>query len=574
MSALDKRLPWVWIVAAVALVLAIFDVWWFAKYRHGYPLTIDEAGYIAIGLNDHIGLQGGGLHGWWNAIENEVPQAPLVPAITSVTLIFKNGVLNAFGVLTGFAVLLTFAAYGIGKRLAGAALGALAAVVVATLPGTFVFAREYVFALPAAALLACAVLFLLWSDGLRSRRWSIACGAAIGLMLLARTMTVAFCPALVLAAIVAAILRGHFLGQGRLGRRAVNLALLVLVALAFAATWYLRNYEPVYDYLTSYGYGSSAVNYGANHSLISWGRWTAVGTRMIYADLLLPLAALIVIGLIVLAYVAVRRVRTADSRRDSLIGLAASDVFSVALIVLCCYVALTSSRNGGEGFTIPISVLLPPLAVVALRYVNRKVLAPVLAALGVITVFNVASNSNVSESLSRTRLVDVPTLGNLPWANGVPHAVSALRAQVPGPEAKFGPADAEWVNINEELVAFVVGQIEKGAHEPVAFASRNEVLNTSTFAFGGQVQFARPFFMIQINAEPEDSIANYVRLLSKPEYGRPGFLITMSDETGDYPPIVTQRYAEEAARRTGFHIVRTWTLPDGREMRVWERRES
>jgi hypothetical protein len=574
MSELDKRLPWVWIVAAVALVVAIFDVWWFAKYRHGFPLTIDEAGYIAIGLNDHIGFQSGGLHGWWKAIEDEVPQAPLVPAIASATLILKNGVLNAFGVLTAFSVVLTLAAYGIGKRLAGAALGALAAVVVATLPGTFVFAREYVFALPAAALLSCAVFALLCSDGLRNRRWSIACGVAIGLMLLTRTMTVAFVPPLLVAAVVAAIGRGRVLGQGQMGRRAVNLALLIFCTLVLAATWYLRNYEPVYEYLTNYGYGSNAANYGANHSLLSWGRWNAVATRMIYTDLLLPLAVLIVIGLIVLACVAVRRVQTAESRRDTVIRLAASDVFTVALVVACCYVALTSSRNGGEGFTIPVSALLPPLAVVSLRYLTRRVVAPVLAALGVIVVFNLLSNSNLSESLSKTRLVDVPTLGNLPWANGVPHAVSAVRAEVPGPEAKFGPDDARYQEINEELVAFVVHQIEAGAHEPVAFASRNQVINTSSFAFGGLVQFSRPFFMIQINAEPEDSVANYVRLLSRPEFGRPGFLITMSDETGDYPPLVTQRYAEAAARRTGFRIVKTWTLPDGRQMRVWERRES
>ena len=85
-------------------------------------------------------------------------------------------------------VLLTFATYGIGERLAGPRLGALAALVVATSHGTFIFAREYIFALPTAALLACAMYALLRSERLEIRRWAIACGAALGLMVLARTM--------------------------------------------------------------------------------------------------------------------------------------------------------------------------------------------------------------------------------------------------------------------------------------------------------------------------------------------------------------------------------------------------
>ena len=49
---------------------------------------------------------------------------------------------------------LTLATYGIGERLAGPRLGALAALAVGTSQGVFVFHREYIFALPTAALLA------------------------------------------------------------------------------------------------------------------------------------------------------------------------------------------------------------------------------------------------------------------------------------------------------------------------------------------------------------------------------------------------------------------------------------
>ncbi len=176
------------------LAIVAMNVWWIATYRHGYPLTIDESGYIAFALEDHFALQSGGLHGWWDAVQGHAPYAPLVPAVTSLAFVFKTGVLEGFGVLIGFLALLGLASFGIGERLAGPRLGALAAMVVVTTPGAFLFTREYVFAIAVAALLAGAVYALLRSDGLRSSPWAIACGVALGLMLLARTMTIAFLP--------------------------------------------------------------------------------------------------------------------------------------------------------------------------------------------------------------------------------------------------------------------------------------------------------------------------------------------------------------------------------------------
>jgi hypothetical protein len=572
----DARVRWLAVVLAGLVLLVAMDLWWVVTYRHGYPLTIDEAGYIAFGLVDHFGLQNGGLHGWWDAFLGQAPYAPLVPAVTSLVFTVKAGVLEGFVVLIGFMVLLTLATYGIGQRLAGPRLGALAALVVATAPGTFLFVREYVFALPVAALLSSAVYALLRSDGLRSWRWAVACGAALGLMLLARTMTVAFVPVVLVVAVLAVLVRGSRAqpGTGRLGARFRNLGLLLLAGFAVAGPWYIHNLDPVFEYLTNYGYGAQSAYYGPNHALVSWFRWREVASRMTATDLLVPLAALVLTGLIAVAVLAVRRILAAEDRRAAVLGLLGSDAFSVALVFAGCYAALTSSRNGGEGFTFPVAMLLPPLAVIALKRARASVVAPALAALGLIVAVNVTASTTLWASLARVREVSVPGFGSLPWIDGTPQAVSAIRAQIPGPATRFVDRDRGWQEANDELASLVFQLSDEGIHQPVAFASRNRALNTSTLLLAGMLDQRTSIWLLQLNPEPSDTIATYTHQLSSPEFGLPGILVTMSNNTGDFPPTVNQRYAEAAARRVGFQQIRTMTLPDGRQLHVWVRREE
>jgi Dolichyl-phosphate-mannose-protein mannosyltransferase len=565
LPALSQRVRWALVVAAGMLLLVAIDVWWVATYRHGYPLDIDEAGYTLIGFVDYLGLRGGGLHGWWEAIQNQAPNAPLVPAVTSLLLVVKAGVLEGFATLIGFLVLLVFAIYGLAERLAGPRLGALAALVVATSPGCFLFAREYIFALPVAALLACAVYALLRSEGLRVRRWAIGCGAALGLMLLARTMAVAFVPGVLAAAVVALVTRE----RNSTRRGLANLGLLLGTGVAVSATWYAHNLQSVINYLTGYGYGAQSSQYGASHAVISWGRFRAVAERITVDDLLVPLAVLMLAGLVAVAVATIKRVVEADDRRTTLAKLARSDALGVAIVFAAGYAALMSSQNGGNGFTFPLTVLLPPLAVLALS-VYRVAVVPAVAALAAIAALNVAATSDIWEGLSRNRLVSVPGFGALPWLNGVPHAVGGIRVQVPGPETRFDNRDRGWPRADEGLAQFLVEKVGTPTTTPVvAFASHNRVLNTNTVELAGILRFHRSIPLTLLSAEGGDTVAAYARQLSDPQFGLPTVLVTMDRNTGDFPPLVTQAYAETAARRLHFRVIHTMRLPDGRLVRVW-----
>src|SRR5215218_3903222 len=116
---MSERSRWLLVVAVGCLLLAAMDAWWVLSHRHGYPLDIDEAGYTTFAFTDYLGLRDGGLHGWWEAVQNQTRFAPLLPALTSWPMLIHPGTMAGFFVLIGLAVLLVLVSYGIGERLAG-----------------------------------------------------------------------------------------------------------------------------------------------------------------------------------------------------------------------------------------------------------------------------------------------------------------------------------------------------------------------------------------------------------------------------------------------------------------------
>lgn len=564
----SERARWTLAVAVGVLLLMALNLWWVLTYRKGFPLNVDEAGYTSIALTDWLGFHNGGLHGWWSAFQSQTPTAPLVPALTSVLLIVKQGIMEGFAVLIGFFALLAFAAYGLGERLAGPRLGALAALAVATSEGALLFSREYVFALPATALLSCAVYALLRSERMRVRRWAIACGAAVGLLVLARTMAVAFAPGVFAAALVGMLA----IDRTDLKRRFLNLAFAAVAAVLVAGTWYFHNLKPVWEYLTNFGYGSESAYFGAQHSVVSWARFKRILDQIVYDDLLLPLAVLVLIGLAALAVVAVRRVWAAEDRREALLRLAASDAFAIGVVFAAGFAALMTSRNAGNGFTLPVAMLLPPLAVLAVRY-YRVAAVPVAALIAAIAALNVASTSSLWEGLAKPRFVSVPGFGEQAWLNGTPRTVGAIRVQVPGPSTKFVSRDRGWPEADQRLADQLLRRIYAGGLTSgvVAFSSRNRAISSNSVGLALLLYHDTSIPFTQLEAEPDDTVANYTRQLRDVGHGPPGMLLTMSRNTDDFPPLVTQAKAEAAARRIGFHRVWATTLPDGRRLRLWVR---
>ena len=571
-AAKPSRLPLV-LLAAVILVLGGIDVWWLATFRSGYPLTIDEAGYIHFALSFTDALRSGGPRALWQAYETGAGFfAPLVPLLTvPMLLVFGERLMASIAGQVVFFALLVVASYGLGKRLTSSWGGLVTAVVVASIPAVTDFARSYYFVILSAVFLTCSVYAQLQSDGLLRRRWAVMWGLFLGLTLLSRTMMVAFLPSTLVAALLQVVV-----GRGEGRRRLANLTIGLVVAGLAASTWYLHNWGNVFGYLTSYGYGGNSAFYNHGHSYTGWEFWTneliVVTTRYLYV----PLAALLVlcsaIGLVALA----ARHRGRGAGTSTIASFVRSDVFVLVAVLAEGYLALSSTQNEGTGFWVPLFPCLVTLSVtVVWRMPWQRLRLVAIAALVIVSGFNVVMKADVSVTLAQPRVVNLPLLGAVAVTNGHSEIQSymdvAAHRKLQG-NGRMLPVDQGWLAASTQLASWVSDFSASQHRVPVVlFGSRDPLFNTNTLGVMTQLYWHTSLTIGQLDASINgDNVAAYRRQLSDPAFGQPNFLVTSNRlAPGEFPPHVTQSYAVEAAQSLGFQLVYVLRLPDGREVDVW-----
>src|SRR6516165_3691110 len=90
----------------------------------------------------------------------------------------------------------------------------------------------------------------------------------VGLLPLARTMSIAFIPGLLCGAFLTIVA-----SPGDRSRRFALFTAALMTAAATAATWLASNWKHVFQYLFGFGYGDRAVEYGTEQSLFGWDAW-------------------------------------------------------------------------------------------------------------------------------------------------------------------------------------------------------------------------------------------------------------------------------------------------------------
>jgi hypothetical protein len=238
---------------------------------------------------------------------------------------------------------------GIARRLAGPGAALVSGSVVPVLPTVVLASQTYWYGLGAACFAALGIWALLASERL-TNRWAYAYGAGIGAMLLCRTMTLGYLPAMLAAGVVVA---------GRERRSWIGLAKATSTLLVVALPWWFVARHAIFDYLFSYGYGKRAGLFGAGGPWVRLFRRLhalrfATGDNWRWAAVVVAAAA---------AATAWRWHRDGPTTPTwtpvarSAAAVAAASALSVA--------ALTSTTNNGVWFETPIVVLLVPLAVAA-----------------------------------------------------------------------------------------------------------------------------------------------------------------------------------------------------------------
>lgn len=347
-SSVRRAVP----VFIVCLGWALLNALWLVRHRVGQPLNIDEAGYLGMALNEAFGWERAGPVGWVHSVLWPSAHAPLTTALTSIAL--RTGwdpMTVSLGVILAFAVATLALTAALGSVTRDRAVVVLALAFVATTPGFIALSREFLFAVPAAAVTMAALYALVRSRGFTCLAWSVAFGVMLGLLPLARTMTIAFVPVLLVAAAVQA---AAFAESRR--SQLVNLGIASVLAIGVASVWLVPSAHLVFGYLTEYGYGSHSAEYagGAPSPLIAL-------LAVLGGEFFLPHLLLIVAGWCAAVWAVAEHFRGGPFRVRAR-RVFVSPLFPPAAFVIGACAVLMTSSNAGFGFTIP---LLAPASLVA-----------------------------------------------------------------------------------------------------------------------------------------------------------------------------------------------------------------
>ncbi len=555
------------VVLAVA-AYALIGARWVLEYRRALPMDIDEAGYQNIALLDFRALHDGGVSAWGDSLLSPSVYAPLMTATTSVGYELF-GVHRLLGLLValGFGCIALLASYGLGRAVGGSGAGWLALAFVAAAPVVIAYSRSFNFAIAAAAGAAVTLWALARSDGWRSPAWSALAGAGLGGLVLARTMTVALVPSLVMAAVVAVAI-----GPDRL-RRTGNVLLSGVVALVLAGPWYYHNGQAVFEYLTSFGYGGRLAEYGTEESVLSVQSWRSTLEYTLVSNVGLPLTALTMVGLVLLAGVALRDPGRGVSGRHGARTLRClrHPLLPSLLFAVWGVLMLTSTGNKGSGFLAPLVPAFAALFGAAVVRLPGRVRWSLTAAMLAVLALNTAAAFAPGNPLGEKRVVVLEPLppATLVDGSGTIQLYITDGLQVP-PEDPTDPMSRPrqhaWVVANQRLAATV------DPERMTVFAFRHRLLNANSVGFERLAAGGTPLPLLTISPLDVPDEAHMAAWLTTGAAAPACDLLMSPGANLEFTPLVDIGALRQAARTAGFAPTdQTWHLPDRRVVTRWHR---
>ncbi len=562
MERLVRRVREPLLVVLALAAFALIGARWIWDFRLGLPMHIDEAGYTTFSLLHYEALESGGLDSWLDSVMGPSVFAPLLPGTTSLAYTIA-GVHRGLGLFVALAYgcIALLASYGLGRAVAGRAGGWLSLAVAAATPVLISYSRSFNFAIAAAAATAVMLWALARSDRWLSPGWSALAGLGLAAMVLARTMTVAFVPALVVAAVIAVAV-----GPRRL-RRAGNVLLSGAVALVVAGPWYHRNGEAVYDYLNTFAYGDRSTEFGGDESLLSPRSWQHMLEHILLGNIGLPLT-LVTVGCVALLVVA--SARTPGTDRPRVLRWLSSPLLPSFLFVAWAIVILTTTGNkdSGTGFLAPLVPACAALVAAAVVRQSGWVRTASAAAVVATLLLNTAASVGTANPLADGQEVDLGPLGPATLVDGtgaVPRYI--YRGMQDPPVHRSQPLP------RQQQLAYVAASRRLAAaldpNELTVFGFRHRLVNVNTVqleqVLAGRQQL--PVTQVSpIDTPDAESMTAWLEPLPACE------LLLSEGESFELRPVTDQDALQQAARTAGYAPTdQSWRLPDGRVVTRWHR---
>lgn len=556
-------------LAAVTLFFGGIGLHWVLVYQSGQPFNIDESGYLCIALNDYRSWVHQGLFGFLKALEARSIQAPITTGATAFLFVLFGVRLSlAMLVPLFFYVATIWVSYVIARQSGPRWRGALVAFLVACCPAILIYSRDFIFAVPAMFFYTLAVLAIVKSQHFSNKKWVVLFGVACGLAPLARTVTIAFVPSLWLAALLCAV-AGPCVKQ--------NLKYFiwsVILSLFVAALWLARSGGKVFKYLTGYGYGAHAHEYGAALHI------NVVGIA-IHAVAILNESINIFYLLLFAAALAGAIILCVRLKRPRLCAFFKSDALVLLVCVLGPLAALCSTRNEGTGFFVPVLPTLIALCVGCLfslsaHRIYKAVLSVILLLVALSGLLPALSQASI---LAKPRIMTQSVFGPLVLTNGEGviqqwEAGSGYKSADPSLPVSLAKG-REWVAFNLHTVELL--QALGGMNATSALGFVHLFYNTGSVSLEEYLKYGRPIGKGTYGIDPVTTGNNVTgdwQWLTTGEAHDACLLLTARNMEPTLRPFglsINETALETAALKAGFQQKQQLVMPDGNVLIIWMR---
>ncbi len=510
----------------ICIIFAAVSVRWVLLYRTGGALDIDEAGYIAYSIALERALIGGGISGWLHAFFTPIGQAPLSMVVASWFLAISGTQSEWVAILTmsGGLFSLLLIVYLLGKKEYGTTVAFYSVIIVGTTPYLIDYARSFNFSTFTSLFFIATIFCFRQTEGMSRFPWVAAVGACAALMILSRTMALAFLPAFAVVFLVES-----FFWRTPWKRLLLSILLGCVVFLLVCGPWFAVNFRIVFGYLFSFGYGKNAAEYGGGSNVFSYDdvmlrlRLLAGYTKAVHAFFLL-------VGIFAITLNAI----LSKNRQGVRFPFAAH----VSLLTLFCVLVLMSSQNMGSAFDLP---LLPPLIIAMVgslfKIISSTIVRRVVMGLGLLCMLPVyilhadQKLCEVSETELSAKGYD---LSSFAYCGGIikRYVESRYGEGLVGEDVReLGKASRR---VSSEL-SLKLAELP-GSDFGVAFASRHILINVNTVNLD-RIQKSGSFLPVhQIDTAAVGSGSDdYISWLSSSPVSSACYIVALNKTQGEFP---------------------------------------
>ncbi|MBN3753912.1 hypothetical protein G3N95_13255 [Paraburkholderia sp. Tr-20389] len=544
--------------AVVALMLAGLAAWanilWIEYNRFGLALTIDEAGYMSQAIAYARALKYGGVTGWLAALSYPTKFAPLSPIVSSA-LMARWGIDENIAFYThilfyaGIVLIVFWWVREQSTRLAAIC----AALLVATLPDIVFYTRTYQYGLPTAFFFLLSHFAYYKSRRFSSWFWSFCLGAALGLMLLSRTMSIAFLPAFGLIWLV----DSWKLLKQNMARLVMSIVVFALVAVP----WYALNFHEIFGYLFSFGYGANSKEYGGTIPYLSL---TYVSRRIqFFMDSIYNVHFVLVF--VFFAICVVQQARALIRKDKS----ANPTLWVPAFVSVLCIAILLSSKNIGSGFDAP---LYPVMAICAVCTVpnlttSRAVRGVIYAVMLLGALMVGYLQSTTSACGNAPRLLVRPLMGSTQKKVCDGFIGEYIRGVGENGEDKTNwddipyPVQKQWRDVSSQLADRMHDVNKSGGG--IIYGTRNRLVNVNTV----MLEFIKKFGYILPAAQIDPLLLDptykaYREWLDQTATPNTCAVVMMSSVSGDFFPRPDLGLLKQVVADRGFELTARIPTPE------------